>query len=415
MSPEVQPYIDAFAAPPGEPEWLARARRRGLDRFAAEGFPSRRGEAWRYLDLAGLVRRPLLPRAAAGRADLRGFDLPETAARLVLVDGRFAPELSELAPGLGPLSAAAPELAEAAFAQPAGPFAALGAALFGDGFALDVAPGAVLDRPVAILHVASSGGASFHTRNIVRLGAGARASLVELFVGEGDYWRNDATALSLGEGAVLDRVAVVEEAAAAVHLNEATATLAASARLGNFALILAGRTVRQEIRVAVAGEDAACRLDGAFVLAGDEEANIVTAVDHLALRGETRELVKGVAAGRAHGAFQGRIVVREGAQKADAHQLSRNLILGRGAAIDTKPELEIYADDVKCAHGASVGDLDEAAMFYLASRGIAPDEARRLLVEAFVGEAVERAEPASLRPYLLRRLGARLTKLEAAR
>jgi len=414
MNPEARPYVEAFAPPAGEPAWLARARRRGLERFAAEGFPSRRGEGWRYLDLGALAARPLLPRAAAGAADLRGFDLPEAGSTLVLVDGRFAPDLSRLGAGLGPLSAAAPDLAEAAFAQPSGPFAALGAALFGDGFALDVPPGAVLGAPVAVVHVASSGGASVHTRNVVRLGAGSRASLIEIFVGAGGYWRNDATALSLGEGAALDRIVLVEEAAEAVHLNDTAATLAAAARLGSFVMILGGRTVRQELRVAVAGEGAACRLDGAFVLAGDEEANIVAAVDHLAPRGATRELVKGVAAGRAHGAFQGRIVVHEGAQKADAHQLSRNLILGRRAAIDTKPELEIYADDVKCAHGASVGDLDEAAMFYLASRGIAPDEARRLLVEGFVGEAVERAEPAALRPYLRRRLGARLAKLEAA-
>ncbi len=253
MNPEARPYVEAFAPTAGEPAWLARARRRGLERFAAEGFPSRRGEGWRYLDLGALAARPLLPRAAAGAADLRGFDLPEAGSTLVLVDGRFAPDLSRLGAGLGPLSAAAPDLAEAAFAQPSGPFAALGAALFGDGFALDVPPGAVFGAPVAVVHVASSGGASVHTRNVVRLGAGSRASLIEIFVGAGGYWRNDATALSLGEGAALDRIVLVEEAAEAVHLNDTAATLAAAARLGSFVMILGGRTVRQELRVAVAG------------------------------------------------------------------------------------------------------------------------------------------------------------------
>ena len=135
-----------------------------------------------------------------------------------------------------------------------------------------------------------------------------------------------------------------------------------------------------------------CALHGAFVLSGRQEANVVTTVDHAAPGGETREVFKGVAAGRSHGAFQGRITVRPGAQKVDAHQLSRNLVLGRRAAIDTKPELEIYADDVKCSHGAAVGDLDEAALFYLSTRGIGREEARHMLIEAFVREAVERVD-----------------------
>jgi Fe-S cluster assembly protein SufD len=161
-----------------------------------------------------------------------------------------------------------------------------------------------------------------------------------------------------------------------------------------------------------AGEGARCRLSGGFAAAGRQEANIVTTVDHLAGRGETRQLFKGVAAGRAHGAFQGRITVHRGAQKIDAHMLSRNLTLGRQAAIDTKPELEIFADDVKCGHGAAVGDLDEAALFYLMARGIPRLEARRMLIEAFVREPIETVEPAPLRRHLLARLARRLLVLE---
>src|SRR5262249_45512426 len=145
---------------------------------------------------------------------------------------------------------------------------------------------------------------------------------------------------------------------------------------------------------------------------GRQEANIVTTVDHVAGRGETRELFKGVAAGRAHGAFQGRITVHPGAQKIDAHMLSRNLTLGTQAAIDTKPELEIFADDVKCSHGAAVGALDEAALFYLMARGVHRLEARRMLIEAFVSEAIEPVEPGSLRQHLSARLARRLTGLE---
>jgi Fe-S cluster assembly protein SufD len=170
--------------------------------------------------------------------------------------------------------------------------------------------------------------------------------------------------------------------------------------------------VRYEATVRSEGEATHCALHGAFVLSGRQEANIVTTVDHAAPGGETREVFKGVAAGRAHGAFQGRITVRPGAQKVDANQLSRNLVLGPRAAIDTKPELEIYADDVKCSHGAAVGDLDEAALFYLSTRGIGREEARRMLIEAFVREAVELVGSAPLREHLLSRLAGRLAMLE---
>ena len=173
------------------------------------------------------------------------------------------------------------------------------------------------------------------------------------------------------------------------------------------------RVVRcTETEVQMAGERAQCHLDGAFVVDRTAEANIVTNVDHQVPHGETRELIKGVAAGRAHGAFQGKITVREHAQKVDAHQMSRNLILGGRAVIDTKPELEIYADDVKCAHGASVGELDETALFYLRTRGIPEAEARHMLIEGFLREPVEEIADPVVREYLLRRLARRLERLE---
>jgi Fe-S cluster assembly protein SufD len=190
------------------------------------------------------------------------------------------------------------------------------------------------------------------------------------------------------------------------------AVLGPTSRLASFVLLLGGRTVRREATVRSEGGATHCALHGGFVLSGRQEANIVTTVDHAAPGGETREVFKGVAAGRAHGAFQGRITVRPGAQKVDAHQLSQNLVLGPRAAIDTKPELEIYADDVKCSHGAAVGDLDEAALFYMRTRGIGREEARRMLTEAFVREAVELVGSPQLREHLLSRLARRLAMLE---
>jgi len=436
VKPEARPYLDAFGRDDRrrvrEPAWLTGHRRRSLARFAELGFPGRRSEAWRYLDLRALEDSPMLPagavRAVAGaatRAQLAEAGFSETAYRFVLVDGRYAPELSaiERLPSgvwLGAMAAAIaerPDLVRSAIESPlldaARPFAALNAAFFADGFVLDVAPGVALDRPVEIVHLASGDtGGSLHTRSLVVIGAGSRAAIFETFAGRRSYWRNDVVELRLAEGAEFTRVGLVEEAADALHISEMLAILGPASRLASFVLLLGGRTVRHEATVRSEGAATHCALHGAFVLSGRQQANIVTTVDHAAPGGETREVFKGVAAGRAHGAFQGRITVRPGAQKVDAHQLSRNLVLSPRAAIDTKPELEIYADDVKCSHGAAVGDLDEAALFYLRARGIPGEEARRMLIEAFVREAVELVDSTELREHLLSRLARRLAILE---
>jgi len=359
------------------------------------------------------------------RDQLAGVAFSEAAHRLVLVDGRFVPELSAVVglpsgiwlSGMAAAIAERPDLVRSAIEAPlfdAGrPFAALNTAFFGDGFVLDIAPGVMLDRSIEIVHLASGGtGNSLHTRSLVMAGAGSRASILETYAGDGSYWRNDVVELRLATKAEFSRVALVEEAANALHIGELLAVLGPAARLESLVLLLGGRTVRHEATVRSDGEATQCGLHGAFVLSGSQQANIVTSVDHAAPGGQTREIFKGVAAGRAHGAFQGRIIVRPGAQKVDAHQLSQNLVLSPRAAIDTKPELEIYADDVKCSHGAAVGDLDEAALFYMKTRGIGQEEARRILIEAFVRDALEPVGSAPLRAHLLSRLARRLAMLE---
>ena len=428
--PEVRPYIDAFADNGREPQWLREARRRGLDRFASMGFPSRRSESWRYLDLQPLERRPMLPGSQVwsdpgSPPELDDLRLPGGPSCLVLIDGRFAPALSRLdglPPGVwfGPMAEAVatrPDLLRAIGAADTSgrPFAALNAAFFADGFVLDVAPEVALDRTIEIVHLTTRPiERSLHTRNLVALGEGSRGTIFESFAGNGRYWRNDFTQVLLATSATLRHISLIEESDEAVSLGENDATLSTNASLSSFALLLGGSRVRHEANVRLVGEGAHCRLDGAYLVAGNDEANIVTAVDHAAPGGQTRELIKGVAAGRGHGAFQGKIVVREGAQRTDAHQLSRNLLLGRRAVIDTKPELEIYADDVKCAHGASVGDLDAAALFYLRARGIPEAEARRMLVEGFLKDAVDGVADPAIRDYLLHRLALRLDRLETA-
>jgi Fe-S cluster assembly protein SufD len=422
IKPEARPYVDAFAEVAGEPQWLRDGRRHGLARFAEMGFPSRKSENWRYFDLQPLAQRPLLPAEpgtiSAIPPDL-GFD--PASDRVILLDGVGGAVVgrSPLPAGIwiAPMRRAIgerPDLVRVATQNGNGrddPFALLNTALFTDGFVLEVAPGAALDRPVEIVHFASRPG-SAHTRSLINLGAGSRASIIETYAGEGAYWRNDVVTARLADGAKLIRTVVVEEAAEAVHLGRLNATLGAAARFDSVVLLLGGSRMRQEIQVRCAGEGTHCGLFGAFLAADRQEANIVTTVEHQAVRGDTREVFKGVAAGRGHGAFQGRITVQPGAQKTDAHMLSRNLLLGGRAAIDTKPELEILADDVKCSHGAAVGDLDEAALFYLLARGIPPRQARRILIEAFVREAVDFVGSAALRDHLRGRLARRLAALE---
>jgi len=438
VKPEARPYLEAFGRGDfirdrREPDWLVGYRKASLARFAELGFPSRRSEAWRYIDLRPLEQRPMLPARSPKRASVRSsvraglaeISLAEPTHRVVLVDGRFSPELAALdrlpsGVWLGSTAAAIAERPELLRSRletppldPARPFSSLNAAFFVDGFVLDIAPGVAMERPFEILHLASGDtDASLHTRSVVVAGEGSRAAVIETFSGAGAYWRNDVVEWRLAPDAELARVVVVEEAEEALHFGEMLATLGAASRLSSFVLLLGGRTIRHETTIRSEGERSHCDLNGAFLLSGRQEANLLTTVDHAAPRGETREVFKGVAAGRSHGAFQGRITVRPGAQKVDAHQLSRNLVLGPRAAIDTKPELEIYADDVRCSHGAAVGDLDEAALFYLRARGIPNAEARRMLIEAFVREAVELVEPAPVREHLLSRVGSRLSSLE---
>jgi Fe-S cluster assembly protein SufD len=429
VKPEARPYLDAFKRDDGEPSWLIESRRHGLARFAELGFPSRKSESWRYLDLTPLAEKPLLPavsrspqQLAWAREHMHGLLLPGHGPRIVLVDGFAAPELCalDLPEGVwfGPTTQAVRErshLVKAAVEvigeDAARPFVGLNTALHSDGFVLDIEPGVILEEPIEIVHLASGSDHSFHTRGVVMLGVGSRASILEVYAGEGRYWRNDVLGVLLGERADLSHNVIVEESPRAVHLAQTEARVGDGARFAGFVLLLSGQRARHEANIRL-GDAARCRFDGAFVVSGQDEANIVTIVDHRAPGGQTRELVKGVAAGRGHGAFQGTVIVREGAQKTDAHQLSRNLLIGSRAAIDTKPQLEIYADDVKCSHGASIGDLDEAALFYLQARGIPTEEARHMLIDGFLREVVETVEDFTTRVHLLRRLAGRLGNLE---
>ena len=414
IKPEAAPYLDAFRAR-SEPDWLAAHREAALARFGERGFPSRREEAWRFNNLRLLGRDVFPPVAGDAKADpelIGRYRLPGATHRLVFVNGRFSEkhsEIGQLPKGawLGSTAKALnerPELVERSLddSDLAGgqPFASFNAAFFEDGFILALDAGVELAQRVEIIHLAeASAPASLHLRNAVLLAPNSRATLVETYIGRGPYWTNGVTALYLDRDAALTHVKIQDEGSEAVHFAVNRTNIGHGAQYRNFGLTLGARLSRQDV-AAFLNERADCSVNGAYLLRGEQEATNAILIDHAGPNGTTRELFKGVLDERAHGVFLGRIGVRPDAQKTNAQQMNRNLLLSPGAAIDTKPELDILADDVKCSHGAAVGDLDKDTMFYLRARGIGLDEARRLLIEAFVLEAVETVEEPALRDHL---------------
>jgi Fe-S cluster assembly protein SufD len=416
---DVEAYLAAFAARRQEAGGSS-ARRAAVARFAELGLPTRRQENWRFTNLRALEKTifpPVLPDAPHPSVALPvKYLLGVPTYRFVLVNGRFAPELSDpgaLPPGVSLKPVAdgkETDLHDGSTAREGNPFLALNAAFFNDGFDLNLAAGeqssapSEFDRPIEILHLGqATAPLSAHLRN--RIVADSRgATLIETFAGTGPDWVNAATEIEIRAGASLRHIVLLDDGSHAIHLSHRRITLAEGARYEGFTLALGGHLTRQDTHVAINGENADCVLNGAYLLRGNQETTIATLIDHAAPGSRTREFFKGVVADRAHGVFQGKIGVRQDAQKTDAHQLNKNLLLGTRAVVDTKPELEIYADDVKCSHGATVGDLDEDALFYLRTRGIPEEAARRMLIEAFAGEAVDLVEDAAAQGYLRRHL-----------
>ncbi|MGD0633396.1 MAG: Fe-S cluster assembly protein SufD [Beijerinckiaceae bacterium] len=424
---EAAPFVQAFRLAQGiqgESALVTARRDAAMQNFAALGFPGRKQEAWRFTDLRPLTATPILPDSAPG------IDLDETfiaparlsvsSFRIVLVKGCVAPKLScmtGLPDGvwMGSTAEAAqtrPDLLETAFdaSDNAGaqPLASLNAAFFADGFIVAIGAGIVLETPIEIIHVTRSDSAvSWHTRNAIILGAGSQATVVESAIGSGPGWTNIVTSVDIGEGGKLRHAKVQNESIEAIHTALIRATVARSGRYEIFNLTLGARLSRQDMHIALAGESASFALNGAYLLRGTQEATIAPFVDHQAFGCKTNEVVKGVMDDRAHGVFLGMMAVRPGADQTNAHQLNRNLLLSREARVDTKPELEIFADDVKCSHGATVGSLDEAALFYLRSRGLDEETARHMLVEAFAAEVIDTADLGdAISSYLRRQLQA---------
>jgi len=432
MNAEVRPIktaaetalADSFAAAkdrlPGAGP-LASLRAEAFRRFNASGLPHRRVEEWKYTDLRALMRdaRPLAgaPDAAArARARNAGAALASIEGRrIVFVDGAFAPELSDLAgleAGLSIRSMAAalaagdPQVTSLlGKLVPTDDVAvALNTAFMGDGAVIRVGEGAALARPLHLVFVnAGDAPAAVFTRSLVLIGKGARAMLVESHEGTAgnEYQVNTVLELEVGDEAHVDHIKVTGAGAGALHVSTLIAAVGAHARFNEFLFTTGGTVVRNQMFVRFDGEGTIAGIRGASLLRGRQHADTTLIADHVAGDCTGREMFKSVIDDEGRAVFQGKIIVRPKAQKTDAKMSTHALLLSETAEADNKPELEIFADDVQCGHGATSGDLDEDLLFYLKARGIPPKEAEALLIQAFVGEAVEGIEHAGLRDALM--------------
>jgi Fe-S cluster assembly protein SufD len=426
--------VAALAARPEGAPWLGLLRRTAWEQFAALGFPSPRSEAWRSTDVSPIARTSF---AAAGvatvrEAELDGIAVPGLAGpRLVFVNGHWVPELSRL-DGLpadmhiGGLAAALAGGAgaglEAHLAQLADPaaasFTALNTACFEDGALIRVPRGAVVSEPIQLLFLGAPAGPGrepfeFHPRVLVVAEERAQASVVEIHAGRGTYLTNAVTEIALGTGAILAHTRVQRDAASAYHIARVSARLQRDARFTSHAVSLGAALARCEVEVQLAGEGAECALYGLYVAGGSQHADNRTDVEHASPHCTSNQLYKGVLGGHAHGVFNGKVLVAKDAQKTDAHQTNRNLLLSDTALADTKPQLEIYADDVRCTHGATIGQLDAMAVFYLQSRGIGAAAAREMLTHAFARDTLTHCEPAGLREALAAWVAAQVSAVSA--
>jgi len=410
-------YLDSLlhGQPPASPlTWLNALRADAIDRVGALTVPTTRDEDWRFTDISPLTK--LSFQRAQGVAQLAAesveqWAIPEAAARLVFVDGIYAPEHSfnragftveNLASGAHRHGAAVEAHLgrHAAFEHNA--FAALNTAFLHDGALILVPRGLALAAPVHLLFIATRKHAASYPRCLVIAEPGSAFTLVEDFVAAQNeaYFTNAVTEIALAGNAQVHHIRVQRDGAEAFHFANCAVSLAHASRYHSVSVALGARISRHNLGVLLAAEGAECSIDGLALIGGAQLADSHTLIDHAMPQGKSRQLHKCIVDGAARAVFNGNIMVRAGAQRTDSSQSSRNLLLSAKARVDTKPQLEIFADDVKCAHGATVGQLDVDEVFYLKSRGLSDTAARKLLTYAFGAEVIERIPVASLRQRL---------------
>lgn len=423
----------ADALPGAHLPWLGQIRSAALETFAQRGFPTKRDEEWKYTSVAEFERHPFL--AASDNRDANAAATPalnyalehDAAHLLVFHNGRYAPALS--APGRLPSGVILGSLADALNttpdaiqpylvnedAQPA--FSALNAAFMADGAYLHLKRGTELEAPVHLLFISTGPGGASYSRNVIVAETGTRATVIEHYIGADKvtYFTNAVTRIFAAENAVIEHHKLQQESSGAFHVAGIHAIQGRDSQVESHSFTLGAALTRNDITTVFDASGCEATLNGLYLIGGSQHVDNHTRIDHLQANGSSRENYRGVLDGESHAVFNGKIIVHPGAQKTNAYQVNHNLLLSTGAEIDTKPQLEIHADDVKCNHGATIGRLDETQMFYLRSRGIEEIVAKNLLVHAFAHDVIDRIRVASLRARLEQFLLARLPQAERMR
>ena len=418
-------FLEAFDASSQraakQPGWLKTLREEGFARFSETGFPTTRDEDWRFTNVAAIAKAAFQPAATAPvkPGDLDAFGTSGFACKLVFVNGRFVRELSSIPAHKGvTIGSLGEELRTNAGAVQAhlgkylnfqrDAFAALNTAFVEDGAFVHVARGVVLEQPIYFLFVSVPGEAPMmeHPRNLIVAEENSQATIVEDYVSlpnaAAASFSNTATELVAGENAVVSHYMIVRQADDSFNISTLRIQQARSSNVATHSLLLSGALVRNNVHPVLAGEGAECLINGLFMANGRQHMDNYMLVEHASPHCNSRQFYNGVLNGQGHGVFHGRIIVHKDAQKTDAKQTNRNLLLSDDAQIDTKPQLEIYADDVKCTHGATIGQVEENALFYLRSRGLDEAAAKHLLLLAFANECLDRMNSNQVREHLER-------------
>jgi Fe-S cluster assembly protein SufD len=401
VSEQIGNWVEQFTGQPASP--FQALRESAFRKFAELGFPTTHDEDWRFTNVAPIARGKFAAATPQAPGDIDQL-APWTAGnRLVFVNGHLTETVVGLPKGvqIGDFNAdAEPYLAkQAGFDKNA--FVALNTAFLNQGAFVRVARGTVVEQPIHIVYVTLGQGVQTQPRALIVVGPDAHFTIVETYVGAGSYFTNAVTEVVASNGAVVDHYKVTVEAQSAYHVATLQATLGKSTNFSSHSISLGGALVRNDAN-ATLSEGTEATLNGLYIVNGTQHVDNHTSIDHAKPHANSHELYKGILDGKASAVFNGRIIVRKDAQKTDSKQTNKNLVLSDEATIDTKPELQIWADDVKCTHGATIGQLDDEAMFYLRSRGIDKKDARSLLTYAFAQDIVDRVKVRALRDSLER-------------
>lgn len=414
-----------------EPKWLRSMRQHAFEQFAARGYPTPRDEEWRFTNLAPLAKTqfelPALEARDLAPEQVRRIAIPNlNSVQLVFVDGRFSSRLSQtdsLPAGVTILSLADAVQSRRELVQPhldahalhknkADAFTWLNTAFVEDGAFIHVAKNVIVDRPIEVLAISTSQDAPVmtHPRNIIIADENAEVTVIERYVSidAGVYFTNAVTDILAGDNAAVHHYLIEEEGGEAFNTSTLRTRQTRDSNVDSHTILLGGKLVRNNVHAILDGEGSQCLINGLYIGSDQQHMDNHMRVEHARPHGDSRQFYKGILNDKSTAVFSGRIIVHPGAQKTDAKQTNKNLLLSDESHVDTQPQLEIYADDVKCTHGATIGQLDEEAIFYFRARGISNDTARSMLIHSFAGESLSRMKNEAIRIYLDKILFARL-------